>query len=181
MLLPLLPSWKKPSLLNKDSPKSFYQTFTPYTNTHTDCHLQTAWFHSWKLCVGRLKYVVTEHPVLWPPHHIPNTCRWTCCKIPMEKIQFTVKRLYFAGRIFRKLASICEICFERKLCQHHMPVYFIRVICTSSTQMGLYKYFESSQCIPKSKRSSLGWYAVGRFLQLFAKSRTCSTRYRTKQ
>ena len=32
----------------------------------------------------------------------------------------TVKRLYFTNHIFCELASICEICFQRKLCHCHV-------------------------------------------------------------
>ena len=58
---------------------------------------------------------------------------------------------------------------------------YTSVIRMSSTQVLLYKYYESSQCTPKSKWSFLRLYAVRRFLQLFTKCDVGSTRQQTEQ
>ena len=80
------------------------------------------------------------------------------------------KALIFCGLYISQILQISlhlrNLFSTKTVSTSHDP--YIR---TSSMQMALYKYFKSSQCTPKSKRSSLGSYAVGRFLQLFVKCR----------
>ena len=86
--------------------------------------------------------------------------------------------LYRKALIFRRpyISQISRISlhsrtlFSAKIVSTSRDPY-TSVIRMSSPQIALYKYFESSQCIYKSKRSSLRSYAVGRFHQLFTRCR----------
>ena len=105
------------------------------------------------------------------------------------QIQCTVKRLYFAGRIFREFCEslfIREIIFQRKLFHRHVIsilTYFARPVHKTT----MYKYFKKvPNTLPNPNGSLSDSTRWKPFLQLIVKCRdwfakttnTCTTRGR---
>ena len=77
--------------------------------------------------------------------------------------KYTVKCLYLAGRIFRKLAFIRQINFRRKLIHHlvirivmYSYIQYTKWCCTSTSRM-LIVHSSLSVCMPSKAVSSAEW------------------------
>ena len=117
-----------------------------YSSTYMcTCTQRASWKMLWKLSHNTAKAMVHEGSLSGCEH-----C-WALYITHYSLWWHTVKRLYFAGcifREFRELVSIRENCSQQKMCQHHM----IRILrWFVHPVIALWKYFEiclKSDCMP---------------------------------